>query len=138
MNAFQLSWWILQVHLKRMSKSSCLVYWPMLSHFSHVWLFATLWTIACQALLSKGCSRQEYWSRVAISSSFIYWPININYIKVVDSTVQVLYILTDFLSSSINYWQIWNKPQNMIIYLSLYPFSSINNCFQISKYLIYV
>ena len=34
----------------------------MLSHFSHVQLFATLWTIACQALLSMGFSRQEYWS----------------------------------------------------------------------------
>ena len=138
MNAFQLSWWILQVHLKRMFKSSCLIYWPTLSRFSHVWLFATLWIIACQALLPKGFSRQKYWSGVAISSSFIYWPINTNYIKVVDSTVQVLYILTDFLSSSINYWQIWNKPPNMIIYLSLYPFSSISNCFKISKYLIYV
>ena len=26
----------------------------MLSHFSHVWLFATLWTVACQAPLSMG------------------------------------------------------------------------------------
>ena len=34
----------------------------MLSHFSCVWLFATLWTIACQAPLSMGFSRQEYWS----------------------------------------------------------------------------
>jgi len=33
----------------------------MLSRFSHV-LFATLWSIACQALLSMGFSRQEYWS----------------------------------------------------------------------------
>ena len=138
MNDFQLSWWILQVHLKRMSKSSCLMYWPMFRCFSHIWLFATLWTIACHDPLSKGFSRQEYWSGVAISSSFIYWPININYIKVVDSTVQVLYILTDFLSSSINYWQIWNKPPNMIIYLSLHPFSSISTCFKISKDLIYV
>ena len=138
MNAFQLSWWILQVHLKRMSKSSCLIHWPMFRCFSHIWLFATLWTIACHDPLSKGFSRQEYWSGVAISSSFIYWPININYIKVVDSTVQVLYILTDFLSSSINYWQIWNKPPNMIIYLSLHPFSSISTCFKIPKDLIYV
>ena len=29
---------------------------------SHVWLFATLWTIAYQAFLSMGFSRQEYWS----------------------------------------------------------------------------
>ena len=34
----------------------------MLSHFSHVWLCATLWTVACQAPLSIGVSRQEYWS----------------------------------------------------------------------------
>ena len=34
----------------------------MLSHFSHVQLVATLWTVALQAPLSKGFSRQEYWS----------------------------------------------------------------------------
>ena len=34
----------------------------MPSHFSHVWLFATLWTVARQASLSLGFSRQEYWS----------------------------------------------------------------------------
>ena len=30
--------------------------------FSHVWLFATPWTVAHQAPLSMGFSRQEYWS----------------------------------------------------------------------------
>ena len=34
----------------------------MLSRFSHVWLFATIWTVALQAPLSMGFSRQEYWS----------------------------------------------------------------------------
>ena len=34
----------------------------LLSCFSHVWLFATLWTIAHQAPLSMRFSRQEYWS----------------------------------------------------------------------------
>ena len=34
----------------------------VLSHFSHVQLFATLWTLALQAPLSTGFSRQEYWS----------------------------------------------------------------------------
>ena len=34
----------------------------MLHSFSHVRLFATLWTIAYQAPLSMGFSRQEYWS----------------------------------------------------------------------------
>ena len=32
------------------------------SHFSHVQLFAILWTVTCQAPLSMGFSRQEYWS----------------------------------------------------------------------------
>ena len=36
----------------------------VLSHFSHVQLFATPWTVACQALLSMGFSREEYWSGV--------------------------------------------------------------------------
>ena len=30
--------------------------------FSHVWLFAMPWTVACQAALSMEFSRQEYWS----------------------------------------------------------------------------
>ena len=34
----------------------------MLSYFSRVRLFATLWTVAYQAPLSIGFSRQEYWS----------------------------------------------------------------------------
>ena len=34
----------------------------VLSHFSHVRLFVTLWTIACQAPLSMEFSRQEYWN----------------------------------------------------------------------------
>ena len=34
----------------------------MLSRFSRVWLFAALCTVTCQAPLSIGFSRQEYWS----------------------------------------------------------------------------
>ena len=34
----------------------------VLSHFSHVQLFVTLWTVACQAPLFMGFSRQQYWS----------------------------------------------------------------------------
>ena len=34
------------------------------SRFSRVWLFATLWTVACQAPLSMGFSRQKYQSRL--------------------------------------------------------------------------
>ena len=31
----------------------------LLSHFSHIRFFVTLWTVACQAPLSMGFSRQE-------------------------------------------------------------------------------
>ena len=34
----------------------------MFIHFSRVWLFATLWTVAHQAPLSMGFSRWEYWT----------------------------------------------------------------------------
>ena len=34
------------------------------SRFSHVWLFATQWIVACQAPLSVGFPRQEYWSEI--------------------------------------------------------------------------
>ena len=40
----------------------------VLSCFSHVQLFATLWTIARQAPLFKGFSRQEYWSGLPFPS----------------------------------------------------------------------
>ena len=38
------------------------IYACMLSRFCHFWLFATFWTVALQASLSMGFSRQEYWS----------------------------------------------------------------------------
>ena len=38
------------------------LYGLMLSHFSHVQLFVVLWTVARQASLPMGFSRQEYWS----------------------------------------------------------------------------
>ena len=34
----------------------------LLNHFSRVSRYVTLWAIACQAPLSVGFSRQEYWS----------------------------------------------------------------------------
>ena len=54
--------WLCVVFLERLlwsfiSGSACL-----LSRFSRVQLFATLWTIAHKAPLSIGFSRQEYWS----------------------------------------------------------------------------
>ena len=41
----------------------------VLSHFSHVWLLAAPWTVACQVSMSMGLSKQEYWSGLPFSSS---------------------------------------------------------------------
>ena len=38
------------------------------NHFSHIHLFVTLWTVARQAPLSVGVSRQEYWSGLSFPS----------------------------------------------------------------------
>ena len=40
----------------------------LLSHFSRVQPWGNLWTVACQAPLSIGFSRQEYWSELPFPS----------------------------------------------------------------------
>ena len=40
----------------------------VLSHVSLVRLFETPWTVACQAPLSTGFSRQDYWSGLPFPS----------------------------------------------------------------------
>ena len=46
----------------------------ILSLFSRVQLFSTLWTIACPALLSMGFSKQEYWSGLPCLPPGYPWP----------------------------------------------------------------
>ena len=57
---FSRTWCCLEIYL--MTESETFLRVCVLSHFSCVWLFATLWTIACQAPLSMGLSRKECWS----------------------------------------------------------------------------
>ena len=47
---------MLQLHWKRCASG--------LSHFSHIWLFVTLWTVVGQAFLPTGFYKPEYWSRL--------------------------------------------------------------------------
>ena len=53
----------------------------MLSHFSCVRLFAILWTVAHQAPLSKGFSRQEYWSGLLCPSPCLSHEGSLNGVK---------------------------------------------------------
>ena len=48
------------------------LYACMLSHFSCVWFFANVCTVARQAPLSMGVSRQEYWSGLPFPSPGIF------------------------------------------------------------------
>ena len=48
-------------YINHLSMSLTLRCCGMLSHFSRVWLFGTPSTVARQALLATGFSRQEYW-----------------------------------------------------------------------------
>ena len=51
---------------------TCVYLLCVLRGFRSVWLFATLWTAARQAPLSKGFCRQEYWSRLPCPTPWIY------------------------------------------------------------------
>ena len=42
------------------------------SHFSCFWHFVALWTVVCQAPLSMGLSRREYWSGFSFSSPEVF------------------------------------------------------------------
>ena len=47
--------------MKKTNASKDYLHAYMLSCFSHVHLFATLWTVVSQAPQSMGFSKQEYW-----------------------------------------------------------------------------
>ena len=51
---------------KTISKQQCMTH--TVSVLSHIWLFATALTAACQAPLSMGFPRQEYWSGLPFPS----------------------------------------------------------------------
>ena len=61
-NLFTYYLWLLSLHKGRVKKLPQILCLCMLSHFCHVWLFATLWIVTHQAPLSMGFSKQEYWS----------------------------------------------------------------------------
>ena len=54
------SWCILLRERSQPKKGYAVVF----SRSLHVWLFMTSWTVACQAPLSMGFARQEYWSEL--------------------------------------------------------------------------
>ena len=95
----------------------------VLSHLSHVWLFAALWTAAHQTPLSMGFSRQECWSGLQYCHALLYriFPtqgLNLSLLH----CRQFLYSLSQLGSPYIEVWPINNvvilseAPQYMYIY----------------------
>ena len=78
--------------------SSRIANYIVLSHFSCVWLFATLWTVAHQVPLSMGFSRQEYWRGLLFPSPGALNASGIKTSPPVSFTVQVSWsIVSDSL-----------------------------------------
>ena len=125
----------------------------VLSHFSCVQLFAILWTIACQAPLSMGFSRQEYWSGLPFPSSFtctrkqkeFMWLALLQYLlycSVLDPNLQYLqsmpiYSYTAILFGNKKKWstdtcynmdKLWKEGLSLCVCLSISP--SLNLCYK--------
>ena len=56
------------LHLDKMYCTASLIKFVVAQSISHVRLFVTLWTVACQPPPSMGFSRQEYWSGLQFPS----------------------------------------------------------------------
>ena len=56
------------LHVLKTFQASLIVPPISVKSFSHIRLFVTLWTVACQAPLSMEFSRQEYWSGLPFPS----------------------------------------------------------------------
>ena len=67
----------------------------VLSCFSRVWLFAVLWTVAHQAPLSIGFSRQKYWSGLPCLPSGALTDPGIEPVSLVSPALPVSYFPTE-------------------------------------------
>ena len=88
----------------------------MLSHFSHVQLFVTLWTVAYQASLSMGFSRQKYWSGLAFPAPGDLpdpgiEPTSFNSLALAHPHYQVVIIYSPLpsLGNDVRQWTMWLK-----------------------------
>ena len=92
--------------------------WPSACTRSHVWLCATRWTLAHQAPLSMGFSRQEYWSGLPFPSpGDLPDPEDQTHVSCTDR--QILYHqATGDYGSGINSLTGWVLPPSHIVVLN--------------------
>ena len=82
---------------------------------SRVWFFAAPWTVALQDPLSKGFSRQEYWSAI-FSSRGSSWPRDQTHIS---CTAGRFFTTEPSGKTSVNLELYQKKKKNLWIYLSI-------------------
>ena len=81
----------------------------MLSRFSHVWLCAILWTVAHQASLSMGFSRQEYWSVLSCSPPGDLPQPGIKPVSLTSPALASKFLTTRATSEVPEIWMKWKK-----------------------------
>ena len=83
---------------------------------SHVWLFVTSWTVACQASLSMEFSRQEYWSGLSFPSLGVLSNPGIKPVSLVSPDLSGGFFTTSAIWEA---WQFYEGPNHFSnIYLS--------------------
>ena len=82
----------------------------VLSRFSHIRLFETPWTVACQAPLSMRFSRQEYWSGLPCPT-----PGDLPNPGIQPASLMSLTLAGGFFTSSAT----WEIPSNFVLLLLL-------------------
>ena len=83
----------------------------VLSCFSHVYLFVTLWTLAYQTPLSMGFSRQQYWSGLPFPS---LEDLSDPGIKLESPALASGWLVASTPSAT------WKAPVNMYVYMSVF------------------
>ena len=74
----------------------------LLSHLGHVQLFVILWTVARQAALSMGFSRQEYWNQLPFP-----FPGDLSDSGIEPASLTSLVLADGFFTTSAN----WETPK---------------------------
>ena len=99
----------------------------MLSHFSHVWLFLTPWTVALQVPLSMRFSSQEYWGGMPFPSPEDPPDPGIEPASLTSPALQV-----DSLPSELQYVRPFDIVSHLLVIssvgFSLFSFISVSIC----------
>ena len=98
------------------SQVTVLVTQSCLTLYDTLWLFVTLWTIACQDPLSMEFSRQEYWSGLPFSSPGIFATLDQTHVSYVGR--QILYHWDTWEAQGFRIWKQRKKrsQENLVLW----------------------